>query len=92
MCDDDEPRCKYGSLVLAAESRHIQAKFDCVLACRHQLSLYAHISHIAWDTKDPDCVAGVVSDLASNRLQPFRLDTRSLSHFEVVQQVWAAVG
>ncbi|MEW5297536.1 MAG: hypothetical protein WDW38_006707 [Sanguina aurantia] len=60
-------------------------------AIRNQLSLYAHISQITWNLSQPDVTAGAVSDAGSGDIRPFRLDSRQVSQFELVNQLWALI-
>lgn len=58
------------------------------LSCRHELSLYAHISKLTWHGKEPDMWQGTVSDSAAGDIRTINLNSSKLSHFEMVNRVW----
>ena len=58
---------------------------DC---CRHQLSLYAHISKVTWHFDKRDKVAGTVSNTSTGDICKFELDPQELGEFEIVNQLW----
>jgi kinetochore protein Spc24 len=56
--------------------------------CRHQLSLYAHVSKITWQFEAPARVAGTVS----NPLRAFDFDPQATPNFEIVNTLWELMG
>jgi kinetochore protein Spc24 len=56
--------------------------------CRHQLSLFAHVSKINWDLDLKDRVAGTMSDTRGGDIRPFCLDPATTSQFDIVNQLW----
>jgi hypothetical protein len=59
--------------------------------CRHELSLYAHISKVTWQFDREDEVIGTVSDPASGDIRRFDLDPKTMSDFEVVNKLWEVI-
>ncbi len=57
-------------------------------ACRHQLSLFAHISNITWNFDQKECVAGVMSNNKTGDIKQFALDPSSRSQFDIVNELW----
>jgi kinetochore protein Spc24 len=55
--------------------------------CRHQLSLYAHVSRITWQFERRDRVAGTVS----NPLRTFDFDPAT-AEFDSVNALWDLMG
>lgn len=60
------------------------------MPCRHQLSLYAHVSKITWQFEAPARVAGTVS--TPQQLQPFDYDPAATPSFEIVNSLWDLMG
>ena len=56
--------------------------------CRHQLSLYAHVSKITWQFDQPSRVAGTVS----NPLRAFDFDPQATSDFDITNALWDLLG
>jgi kinetochore protein Spc24 len=56
--------------------------------CRHQLSLYAHISKVTWQFDAADRIAGAVSDDVTGDIRHFDIDPESMSKFEIANQLW----
>lgn len=84
-----------------ADSRGIQVAFltawpGCTRAwsevragcCRHQLSLYAHISRITWHFDKEDMVAGTVSNPETGDIRKFELEPQEMGDFAVVNALW----
>jgi kinetochore protein Spc24 len=59
-----------------------------VAACRHQLSLFAHISNITWNFDQKDRMAGVMSNNKTGDIKQFALDPASTNQFDIVNQLW----
>lgn len=57
-------------------------------ACRHQLSLYAHVSKVTWQFEAPARVAGTVC----NPLRTFDYDPGTTPNFEIVNSLWDLMG
>lgn len=55
---------------------------------KHELSLYAHISKIAWHYDNEDKIQGLVSDPAKGDVKTFELDPEDLSKFEIANKLW----
>lgn len=56
---------------------------------RYHLSLYSHVSHIAWDFRAPPTrVAGSVSDPVSHDIRPFDLSAESECTVETADALW----
>lgn len=60
----------------------------CHNACRHQLSLYAHVSKITWQFEKSDRVAGTVAD----PLRTFDFDPATTPDHEIVNALWELMG
>ena len=80
---------------LCGRARSRETTVDACL-CRHhrryELSLYAHISNITWQLeRGTSCVRGTVSDLVSKDIKSISLDPATMSEFELVNAVWAAL-
>ena len=56
--------------------------------CRHELALYAHISKLSWQGKDPQKWSGTVSDSAAGDIRTVDLDCQQLSNFDMINKVW----
>jgi len=56
--------------------------------CRHELALYAHISKLSWQGKDPQKWSGTVSDSAAGDIRTVDLDSQQLSNFDMINKVW----
>lgn len=59
--------------------------------CRYELSLYAHISNLVWDSSDRGTVAGTVVDRALQEIQHFSWPVESLTQFELVNKLWTVI-
>ena len=59
-----------------------------LLARRHELSLYAHISKLTWQGQKPEMWQGAVSDSAAGDIRSIDLDSRQLSEFYMINMVW----
>ncbi|KAK9828181.1 hypothetical protein WJX74_002216 [Apatococcus lobatus] len=57
---------------------------------RDELSLYAHISKIKWDTSDPDRIAGIFSDPARGKIEKFSLPNE-LSRVDQIHYIWKVI-
>lgn len=55
---------------------------------RHQLSLYAHISKVAWRLEQEEAFVGSVSDTKTGEIRTFAIDPSHTSHFQAVNQLW----
>lgn len=58
--------------------------------CRHELSLYAHISKINWQF-DKGRIAGAVSDPASGDIRQFDIPPDTPA-FAVTNRLWKLIG
>ena len=56
--------------------------------CRHQLSLYAHVSKITWQFDAPARVAGTVA----NPMRTFDFDPATTPNFDIVNALWDLMG
>lgn len=56
--------------------------------CRHQLSLYAHISKVTWEFDAKDKVAGAVSDPSGGDIRHFDFNPKETTHYEIVNGIW----
>lgn len=61
-----------------------------LLCCRHQLSLYAHVSKITWQFDRPNRVAGTVS--TPRQLRTFDFDPATTPDFAIVNELWDLMG
>lgn len=58
----------------------------------YALSLYTKISNITWDySAGSGKLAGTIGNDASKSLQPFSLDTRSITSFELANKLWEMI-
>lgn len=58
------------------------------MRCRHELSLFAHISGITWDFNKPATFSGTVSDVKSGDIRQFDVDPSRTSQYELVNKIW----
>ena len=58
------------------------------LHCRHQLSLFAHISKVTWRLDQDDRIAGTVSDSSTGDIRTIDLDPGRMTEFERVNKMW----
>ena len=66
----------------------------------YALRLYSHITNISWDYANcsksigdnlPAQIAGVLGNDAKKEFHPFRLDTRTMSSYELADTVWKKI-
>lgn len=61
---------------------------DCCFPCRHERTLFAHISQITWESHPRGHCKGAVSDVKSGDIRSFDLDPAELSSFELTKSLW----
>jgi len=59
--------------------------------CRRALSLYTHISNIAWKYDNPGRSAGTVSDRNEHDIRPFDVDAAEATTFAGVNRLWEII-
>lgn len=91
IVQDTEPRCRYMVHSSVAPQTEAAAFIDCCFMCRYELSLYAHISNLVWDSSDRGTVAGTVVDRALQEIQHFSWPVESLTQFELVNKLWTVI-
>lgn len=58
----------------------------------YALSLYTKISNITWDYSATNGkLAGTIGNDSSKSLQPFSIDTRSITSFELANNLWEMI-
>lgn len=62
-----------------------------IMLCRHELSLYAHISSLTWQTHDAKRWLGNVSDTAAGDIRTVDLSEDDNSHFDMINKVWDVI-
>jgi len=77
-----------------AESVHVQKRKVEELARReiprtkHELSLYAHVSKIAWHYEHGNRIQGLASDPAKGDAHTFDFDPANFSKYEIANKLW----
>ena len=84
-------RCSRAALTSLWSAVAVTCDFERL--CRYELSLYAHISNVVWDSsaQGSNQVAGTVVDKRAHNIQHFSLEEGSLTHFELVNKLWGIV-
>ena len=59
-----------------------------ILLCRHELSLYAHISNLTWQGHNAKHWLGTVSDTTAGDIRIVDLADDQLSQFDMINKVW----
>ncbi|KAK9829018.1 hypothetical protein WJX72_003437 [[Myrmecia] bisecta] len=55
---------------------------------RHELSLYVHISKVAWQLDQTERIRGSMSDPACRDIRQIDIDPNELSTFDAVNRIW----
>lgn len=61
------------------------------MVCRHELSLYAHISNLTWQGRDASRWLGTVSDTAAGDIRTVDITEDTMSHFDMINRVWDSI-
>ena len=67
----------------------ISSHAQCLLCCRHELSLYVHISNINWKLQNADGrITGTICSPESKDIRTIDLDPSEKSQFEIINIIW----
>ena len=62
----------------------------CVPACRHELSLYVHVSNISWKLQGAESrIAGTLCSPGKKDVRSIDLDPAGKSQFDIINSIWA---
>ena len=62
----------------------------CMPACRHELSLYVHVSNISWKLQGAESrVAGTLCSPGKKDVRSIDLDPAGKSQFDIINSIWA---
>ena len=62
----------------------------CMPACRHELSLYVHVSNISWKLQGTESrIAGTLCSPGKKDVRSIDLDPAGKSQFDIINSIWA---
>ena len=97
LVTETEPRTRRAISILKQRawvtlSAYMSSHAECLLHCRHELSLYVHISNISWKLQNADGrIAGTICSPEYKDIRTIDLDPTEKSQFEIINSIWGSI-